>query len=95
MPKTDNIAYLLASISDPGEMNRLLDEILTPTEKENLVKRWRLIEPLNQGVSQRVIAQQLGVSLCKITRGVKILKQPQSMTCQLLNANPRSLNDAI
>ncbi|MCQ2790048.1 MAG: Trp family transcriptional regulator [bacterium] len=34
---------------------------------------------LSQGVTQREISAQLGVSLCKVTRGAKILKNSKSV----------------
>lgn len=35
---------------------------------------------LAEGIPQRQIAEELGVSLCKITRGARILKQTDSVT---------------
>ena len=34
---------------------------------------------LQAGVPQRRIAEELGISLCKITRGSRILKRPQGV----------------
>lgn len=79
-----DIAKVLASITDPQEMSDFLTEILTPSERENLALRWQLLKLLDRGVSQRAIAQQLEVSLCKITRGAKILKQADSLTQRFL-----------
>ena len=84
MKNLQNIAGVLASISDPEEMQSFLNEILTKTEQEALSLRWQLLKLLDDGVSQRTIARQLGVSLCKITRGAKILKQPDSLTRKFL-----------
>jgi TrpR family trp operon transcriptional repressor len=36
------------------------------------------MKDLHDGKTQREIANDLGISLCKITRGSKILKDPES-----------------
>jgi len=36
------------------------------------------VKRLDRGQSQRAIAAELGLSLCKITRGSRVLKQPDS-----------------
>ena len=74
----------VAGISDFNEMARFLEEILTPSEQENLSLRWQLMKMLNNGVSQRKIADELGISLCKITRGAKIINDSTSVTYKLL-----------
>ena len=73
------VAELFASVSTPLEMRRMLDEILTPAELSDLALRWRLVQRLHAGVPQRRIASELGISLCKITRGSRILKRPQGV----------------
>ena len=73
-----------ARISDPQELEVFLSELLTPAELHDLVLRWELLELLAGGASQRKVAAALGVSLCKITRGAKILKRPGSVAAQLL-----------
>ena len=71
-------------ITDPQELEVLLSELLTPAELHDLVLRWELLELLARGVSQRKVAEALGVSLCKITRGAKILKRPDSIAVRML-----------
>lgn len=84
MKNPQDIAHVLAAISDSEEMRTFLSEILTKTEREALSLRWQLLKLLDEGVSQRAIARQLGVSLCKITRGARILKQQDSLTRKFL-----------
>ena len=48
--------------------------LLTPPEREKIALRWRLVCMLERGMTQRAIAAELGVSLCKITRGSHELK---------------------
>ena len=73
------VAEFFAGVSDRRSMRRLLAEILTPAELHDLALRWHLVQQLHAGVPQRRIAAELGISLCKITRGSRILKQPQGV----------------
>lgn len=66
-------------------MRKLFSEIFTPAEIQDVALRWRLMEMLDQGIPQRKIASDLGISLCKITRGSKILKKRNSVSKRLLN----------
>ena len=69
------LAQALAALKQPAAIEKLLLEIMTPGEVHDLGLRWELVELLVEGVSQRQIASRLGISLCKITRGAKILKK--------------------
>ncbi len=66
------------------EMQKLFEELFTMKEKYDIALRWRLMKELHNGKSQREIARDLGISLCKITRGSKILKQSDSQMNQIL-----------
>ena len=79
----NEIAGFLAKMSEQ-EVRKFLDEILTSSEVSTLAKRWRIMKLLSQGVSQRVIAKKLNVSLCKVTRGAKILKDEKSVSRNLI-----------
>jgi TrpR family trp operon transcriptional repressor len=59
-------------------MQKLFEELFTQREKYDFALRWRLMKELYQGKAQRTIASELGISLCKITRGSKILKDPKA-----------------
>ncbi len=67
---------LSAVLSQLGEAEgfEVLFTLLTPPEREKIALRWKLVCMLEQGVTQRAIASELGVSLCKITRGSHELK---------------------
>jgi len=78
------IASVFARIGSAAEMRRFFDEILTAAETRDLALRWLLLRKLSTGMSQRKIADELGISLCKITRGSKILKNRKSVTVRML-----------
>jgi TrpR family trp operon transcriptional repressor len=69
------IARALAATSDPKIILRFLESLLTANELREIASRWELVKRLKQGQSQRQIARQLGLSLCKITRGSRELKK--------------------
>ena len=58
---------------------QILEEIMTPAELDDLSLRWLLMKKLKLGLPQRRIAEELHISLCKITRGSKVLKNPSSL----------------
>ena len=57
-----------------AEIEQFLTEMLTESELSVLSKRWRILNMLSEGITQREIAKELNVSLCKVTRGAKIIK---------------------
>jgi TrpR family trp operon transcriptional repressor len=72
------LSLTLAAIQEPEFIEDFLRCILTPAETADIAARWALVKALDQGHSQREIAKTLGISLCKITRGSRELKKPNS-----------------
>ena len=81
MTADDNIKEIVEIISklSQSEILEFLNEILTNGEINILSKRWRILKMLKNQIPQRQIAQKLNVSLCKITRGAKILKNENAV----------------
>jgi len=75
---------IMSKIYSQDEMEKFFNEIFTTKEKYDLALRWRLMKDLFHAIPQREIAHNLGISLCKITRGSKILKQEGSMCKRLI-----------
>lgn len=65
---------LLSAVKDEKEAKLLIEDLLTPQEVASLAERWQLIRELDNGTPQRDIAQKLGVSISKITRGSRMLQ---------------------
>lgn len=65
-------------IIEIGSNHKLLDkfliDILTPTEYEEINKRWEIVKMLSSGVNQHEIAKKLGVGIATVTRGSTALK---------------------
>lgn len=72
------LSEALASIKDKELINEFLQCIFTKSEIGEVTSRWSLVRKINNGETQRSIAQELGLSLCKITRGSKELKKEDS-----------------
>ncbi|MCK4768643.1 MAG: transcriptional regulator, partial [Desulfobacula sp.] len=53
---------------------------------DDISLRWKLLKDLHNGLTQRKIAEKYGISLCKITRGSKILKNKDSAVLKVLNS---------
>ncbi len=86
------VAEVLSAIKSAEEMRLFLNELLTPSEIHDITLRWRLLELLADGVSQRKIAEELKISLCKITRGSKILKQKGAVTSRVLKTRTAQMS---
>ncbi|MDC7245910.1 MAG: Trp family transcriptional regulator [Sphaerochaetaceae bacterium] len=84
MNDLDEIIEVFTRTSSVEQMQKLFEELFTQREKYDFALRWRLMKELYDGKSQREIAHDLGISLCKITRGSKILKNKDSQMNQIL-----------
>jgi TrpR family trp operon transcriptional repressor len=78
------LSWTLAKTQDNRLIESFLRCLLTPAETADIATRWALVKALGDKIPQREIAKNLGISLCKITRGSKELKKPQSAFEQML-----------
>jgi TrpR family trp operon transcriptional repressor len=72
------ISKVLSAIDNPLLIEDLLGCLLTKNELKEIAGRWELVKLLEKGYSQRKVAHELSMSLCKITRGSKELKKKNS-----------------
>ena len=84
MDDYDELIAVFAGTNNKKEMNKLFEELFTQREKYDFALRWRLLKELHDGTTQREIASKLGISLCKITRGSRILKDSKSQIAKIL-----------
>lgn len=77
-PNPEKSALLdhLLSAESPEELDLRLEQLLTPTEYDEVVKRLQIFRMLENGTPQRQIAQQLGVGIATVSRGARALKKP-------------------
>lgn len=82
----DDVLSVLQAVAPSKPMLRaFLRDLLTPAEYRDTALRWRIVKLLSQGIPQRDIAESLGVSLSKITRGSRELADDQGGFAKILN----------
>ena len=64
--------------ADANLIENFLYSLFTPSEADEMAKRWALVKRLAEGKPQRKVAEELGLSLCKITRGSRELKKEEA-----------------
>jgi TrpR family trp operon transcriptional repressor len=78
------LSRTLAAVREPSLIESFLRCLLTPAETADVAARWALVKALDEGQPQREIAKNLGISLCKITRGSRELKKEKSAFRRIL-----------
>ena len=78
------LSSVLAKVDDPALIGAFLQELLTPAETADVAARGALVKALKENIPQREIAKDLGISLCKITRGSRELKKQDSAFNKLM-----------
>lgn len=68
------ITDTLWCIKDQEHLEKSLEDILTPAEIVTIAERIEILRQLKAGISQREVAEKLGVSITTVTRGNRILK---------------------
>ena len=84
MHNLHTISKLVKNLHTEKEVEIFFKQLLTDSEIETLSKRWRILKMLSDGRTQRDIAKELNVSLCKVTRGSKILKDKNAIVTNLI-----------
>ncbi len=84
MESFNELVKVLTEIDSEKDTEKFLREILTEKEINDVTLRWQLLKELYKGDTQRKIAQRHKISLCKITRGSKLLKDKESMMNKVL-----------
>jgi len=84
MNNIKEISKILAKIDNSETIEDFLLSMLTPNEVKNISSRWEIVKRIDNGLSQRKIATDLHLSLCKITRGSRELKKTNSVIKTIL-----------
>ncbi|MCA1788192.1 MAG: trp operon repressor [Desulfobacteraceae bacterium] len=79
------LLQVVSTINDLDELERFFMDLFTPAELDDIALRWKLLKDLHRGLTQRKIAQKYRISLCKITRGSKVLKKKDSVVGKMLH----------
>ena len=81
----DELVKIISSMTSEKELHDFFECLLTPAERFDLGKRWLLVKNINEGRTQRDIAKEFKMSLCKITRGSRELKKEGSAFRKVLD----------
>lgn len=81
----EELCSLLAESGDKDFIYDFFNCLFTPSEMTDFAKRWQLVKDLDNGVTQREIEKKYNMSICKITRGSKMLKQNGSAFRKMLD----------
>lgn len=73
-----NLTQTLVSIRDGGLMDGFLDDVLTPSERDELEQRREVAQRLMFGESYQSIEKTLGVSSTTIARVAKCVRRDDS-----------------
>jgi TrpR family trp operon transcriptional repressor len=84
------LANALVKAGDRALVRDFLYCLLTPAEIADIAARWALVKALKRKIPQREIAKDLGISLCKITRGSRELKKPDSAFMRIFSLQEKA-----
>ncbi len=84
MKNLEEISEIITKLKSKEEVCSFLLELLTDSEVIDISKRWRILKMLSCGSTQREISSELKVSLCKVTRGAKIIKDKNAIITKYL-----------
>lgn len=79
-----DLSQAMAETDDRGLIEDFLRCLLTPAETADIAARWALVKALDKKIPQRDIARDLGLSLCRITRGSRELKKENSAFLRMI-----------
>lgn len=80
----EELLHAVMQVKSKTELTCFFRELLTESELSTLAKRWQILKKLIQGETQRQISKDLKVSLCKVTRGSKIIQDEKSVLTKYL-----------
>lgn len=83
--------YSMIAGKDADFIRRFFDDLCTKAELKDFAKRWLLVREIDKGTTQREIAKKIHISLCKITRGSRVLRKPDGAFRTMLDEKKSNL----
>lgn len=81
----DELCSLIVKSGDEKFLKEFFKCLFTTPELKDISNRWLLVKEIDKGTTQREIAKNFSMSLCKITRGSKELAKEDSAFRKMLN----------
>lgn len=78
------LCHLIIQSNDEEFLNDFFKCLFTKPELKDIANRWLLVKEIDAGTTQREIAKNFSMSLCKITRGSKELNKQNSAFRKML-----------
>jgi len=97
MPTPELPADLLVAIAVTervDDLQRLFEDLLTPSELDAICERWEIVKRLSAGESQRSIRDALSVSVSTVSRGSRQLKYGSGGFSEAFERITHSLEDS-
>jgi TrpR family trp operon transcriptional repressor len=82
--REDLLEVLVYASKDKKVLDLFLRDILTLGEYREIAERWQIVKKLEEGITQRDISRELGVAVSTITRGSRILANPNGGVNQVI-----------
>jgi TrpR family trp operon transcriptional repressor len=67
------VGLLEKAAREPGVLKKVLADILTPAELNEVIARWQIVKHLTKGESHRSVAMDLHIGVATVARGAQAL----------------------
>ncbi len=88
--KTEAIAKFLRLAKTEAELASVLSELTTPSEIEKIHERLRIVDCLDEGLSQRATVERSGAAIATVGRGATLMKSPKLTLGKLIKQGKKS-----
>lgn len=75
-----DLAQIFLKAKNEKDVTKLLSIFTTSKEYDEILNRLRILQMLDQGISQREVAKKLGVGIATVTRGSRELENYRSLS---------------
>lgn len=82
--REDLLEIIQRAARDTNLLDAFLQDILAPREYRDIARRLQIVRELKKGISHREIAENLGVGVATIERGVRVIENKSGGMNRLL-----------
>ena len=79
------VELLQIASKDRNLLYAFIDDLFTPEEIQVIERRWQIIKRLYKDIPQREIADNLDVAIATVTRGSRMLKNPNGGFARIIH----------